>query len=71
VGTRNPGAVGWDERGLGGVMTWIAEKLENGTENKVLYDFQRTPKFWSCGPSTTRTARCSTYGNASSSGANR
>jgi hypothetical protein len=23
-------------------MTWIAEKLENGTENKVLYDVQVT-----------------------------
>jgi hypothetical protein len=36
--TRNPGAAGWDEWGLWWAMMWMAERPENGTKNKVLYD---------------------------------
>jgi hypothetical protein len=32
---RSPGVGGW---GFWSVMTWMAERPENGTENKVLYD---------------------------------
>jgi hypothetical protein len=36
---RPAGGVGWGYWWR--VMTWIAERLENGAKNKVLYDFRR------------------------------
>jgi hypothetical protein len=30
------------QSGIGWVMTWIAERPENGTENIVLYDVMKT-----------------------------